>query len=227
MIVPVILSGGSGKRLWPLSRTLFPKQFINLISDTTPFQDTILRLPEDISNPLVICNEEHRFLVAEQLRQIEANNSGIILEPIGKNTAPAIALAALNLFNNNQDPMLLVLSTDLQIVNIKSFHKSIMTAKTIAEQGKMVALGVRPTKPETDYGYIEFDNSHDAEYYDIKSFKEKPSLEIAKNYLDSGNYYWNSGIFMFKASVYLNELEKFEPEILSACKKSYKNSFKD
>ena len=227
MIVPVILSGGSGKRLWPLSRTLFPKQFINLISDTTPFQDTILRLPEDISDPLVICNEEHRFLVAEQLRQIEANNSGIILEPIGKNTAPAIALASLNLFNNNQDPILLVLSTDLQISNIKSFHKSIKTAKTIAEQGKMVALGVRPTKPKTDYGYIEFDNSHEAEYYDIKSFKEKPSLEIAKNYLDSGNYYWNSGIFMFKASVYLNELEKFEPEILSACKKSYKNSFKD
>ena len=227
MIVPVILSGGSGKRLWPLSRTLFPKQFINLISDTTPFQDTILRLPEDISDPLVICNEEHRFLVAEQLRQIKANNNGIILEPIGKNTAPAIALAALNLSNSNQDPMLLVLSTDLQISNIKSFHKSIKTAKTLVEQGKMVALGVRPTKPETGYGYIEFDNSHKAEYYDIKSFKEKPSLEIAKNYFDSGNYYWNSGIFMFKASVYLNELEKFEPEILSACKKSYKNSYKD
>ncbi len=227
MIVPVILSGGSGKRLWPLSRTIFPKQFINLTSDTTPFQETILRLPEDISDPLVICNEEHRFLVAEQLRQIEANNSGIILEPIGKNTAPAITLAALNLFNNNQDPMLLVLSTDLEISNIKSFHKSIKTAKTIAEQGKMVALGVRPTKPETGYGYIEFDNSHEAEYYDIKSFREKPSLAIAKNYLDSGNYYWNSGIFMFKASVYLNELEKFEPEILSACKKSYKNSYQD
>ena len=227
MIVPVILSGGSGKRLWPLSRTLFPKQFINLISETTPFQDTILRLPEDISDPLVICNEEHRFLVAEQLRQIKANNNGIILEPIGKNTAPAIALAALNLSNSNQDPMLLVLSTDLQISNIKLFHKSIKTAKTLVEQGKMVALGVRPTKPETGYGYIEFDNSHKAEYYDIKSFNEKPSLEIAKNYFDSGNYYWNSGIFMFKASVYLNELEKFEPEILSACKKSYKNSYKD
>lgn len=227
MIVPVILSGGSGKRLWPLSRTLFPKQFINLISDTTPFQDTILRLPEDISDPLVICNEEHRFLVAEQLRQIKANNNGIILEPIGKNTAPAIALAALNLSNSNQDPMLLVLSTDLQISNIKLFHKSIKTAKTLVEQGKMVALGVRPTKPETGYGYIEFDNSHKAEYYDIKSFNEKPSLEIAKNYFDSGNYYWNSGIFMFKASVYLNELEKFEPEILNACKKSYKNAYKD
>jgi len=227
MIVPVILSGGSGKRLWPLSRTLFPKQFLNLINDTTLFQDTILRLPEDISDPLVVCNEEHRFLVAEQLRQIKINNSGIILEPTGKNTAPAIALAALNLLNNNQDPMLLVLSADHLIQNIKSFHKSIKTARTIAEQGKMVALGVLPIKPETGYGYIEFDNSHKADYYDIKSFKEKPSLEIAKKYLDLGNYFWNSGIFMFKASVYLDELKKFEPEILSSCKKSYKNTYKD
>ena len=227
MIVPVILSGGSGKRLWPLSRTLFPKQFMNLINDTTLFQDTILRLPEDISDPLVVCNEEHRFLVAEQLRQIKTDNTGIILEPTGKSTAPAITLAALNVFNNNQDPILLVLSTDHLIHNIKSFHTSIKTARTLAEQGKMVALGVRPTKPETGYGYIEFDNSHEADYYDIKSFKEKPSLEIAKNYLDFSNYFWNSGIFMFKASVYLDELEKFEPEILSACKKSYKNTYKD
>jgi len=227
MIVPVILSGGSGKRLWPFSRTLFPKQFLNLINDNTLFQDTILRLPEDISDPLVVCNEEHRFLVAEQLRQIKTNNSGIILEPTGKNTAPAIALAALNLFNNNQDPMLLVLSADHLINNIKSFHKSIKTARSLAEQGKMVALGVLPTKPEIGYGYIEFDNSHEADYYDIKSFKEKPSLEIAKKYLDLGNYFWNSGIFMFKASVYLDELEKYEPDILSACKKSYKNTYKD
>jgi len=227
MIVPVILSGGSGKRLWPLSRTLFPKQFMNLINDTTLFQDTILRLPEDISDPLVVCNEEHRFLVAEQLRQIKTDNTGIILEPTGKSTAPAITLAALNVFNNNQDPILLVLSTDHLIHNIKSFHTSIKTARTLAEQGKMVALGVRPTKPETGYGYIEFDNSHEADYYDIKSFKEKPSLEIAKNYFEFSNYFWNSGIFMFKASVYLDELEKFEPEILSACKKSYKNAYKD
>ena len=227
MIVPVILSGGSGKRLWPLSRTLFPKQFMNLINDTTLFQDTILRLPEDISNPLIICNEEHRFLVAEQLRQIKININGIILEPIGKNTAPAIALAALNLFDNNQDPILIVLSSDHLIHNSKSFHKSIKTARTIAEQGKVVSLGVKPNKPETGYGYIEIDNLHEADYYDIKSFKEKPSLKIAKNYLDSDNYYWNTGIFIFKASVYLKELEKFEPELLSICKKTYKNAHKD
>ena len=136
MITPIILSGGSGTRLWPISRALHPKQFISLINDSTLFQDTIMRLPEEASDPLIICNEEHRFLVAEQLRQIESNNSGIILEPIGKNTAPAIAIAALSLFNNNQDPILLVLSADHLIHNNKSFHKSIKTARTIAEQGK-------------------------------------------------------------------------------------------
>ena len=227
MIVPVILSGGSGTRLWPLSRTLFPKQFISLINDTTLFQDTILRLPEDLSDPLVICNEQHRFLVAEQLRQIGANNSGIILEPIGKNTAPAIALAALKLTNNIQDPSLLVLSADHLIRDNKAFQKTINIAKTYSEQGKLVAFGVKPTKPETGYGYIEIDTSLDAKCYDIQSFKEKPNLINAKNYLDSGNYYWNSGIFMFKASKYLEELNKFEPEILSICRKSYKKTDKD
>ena len=227
MIIPVILSGGSGTRLWPLSRKLYPKQFIKLVNKTTLFQDTILRLPEDLSDPLVICNEEHRFLVAEQLRQIGANNSGIILEPIGKNTAPAIALAALKLMDNSQDPSLLVLSADHLIYDNKAFQKSINIAKTYSEQGKMVTFGVKPTKPETGYGYIEVDNSLDTKYYDIQSFKEKPSLKNAKNYLDSGNYYWNSGIFMFKASEYLDELKKFEPEIHSTCRKSFKKTYKD
>jgi mannose-1-phosphate guanylyltransferase len=227
MIIPVILSGGSGTRLWPLSRTLFPKQFISLMNDTTLFQDTILRLPEDLSDPLVICNEEHRFLVAEQLRQIGSNNSGIILEPIGKNTAPAIALAALKLIDNSQDPSLLVLSADHLINDNKAFQKAINIAKTYSEQGKLVAFGVKPTKPETGYGYIEVDSSLDTKCYDIQSFKEKPNLTNAKNYLDSGNYYWNSGIFMFKASEYLDELNKFEPEILSICRKSYKKTDKD
>ena len=207
MIVPVILSGGSGTRLWPHSRTLFPKQFLNLLNNTTLFQDTILRLPDDLSDPLVICNEEHRFLVAEQLRQIGADNSGIILEPIGKNTAPAIALAALKFIDNSQDPSLLILSADHHIADNQAFHNSINIANTYSEQRKMVTFGVKPTKPETGYGYIEVDNSLDAKYYDIKSFKEKPSLKNAKNHLDSGNYYWNSGIFMFKASLYLDELK--------------------
>ena len=223
MIVPVILSGGSGTRLWPLSRTFFPKQFINLINDTTLFQDTIMRLPNGVSEPLIICNEAHRFIVAEQLRQIESGNIGIILEPVGKNTAPAIAIAAMKLLNDNKDPILLVLSSDHLIKNNQKFHYSIMVAKEIAEQKKLVAIGVEPSAAETGYGYIKIDNSDKSEYYNIISFTEKPNQKNAKKYLDSGNYLWNSGIFLFRASVYLRELEKFEPEIYTACKKSSKS----
>ena len=223
MIVPVILTGGSGTRLWPLSRTFFPKQFINLINDTTLFQDTIMRLPKEVSEPLIICNEAHRFIVAEQLRQIESGNIGIILEPVGKNTAPAIAIAAMKLLNDNKDPILLVLSSDHLIKNNQKFHYSIMVAKEIAEQNKLVAIGVEPSSAETGYGYIEIDNSDKSEYYNITSFTEKPNQKNAKKYLDSGNYLWNSGIFLFRASVYLRELEKFEPEIYTACKKSSKS----
>ena len=223
MIVPVILTGGSGTRLWPLSRTFFPKQFINLVNDTTLFQDTIMRLPEEVSEPLIICNEAHRFIVAEQLRQIESGNIGIILEPVGKNTAPAIAIAAMKLLNDYKDPILLVLSSDHLIKNNQKFHYSIMVAKEIAEQKKLVAIGVQPSAAETGYGYIEIDNSDTSAYYNIISFTEKPNQKNAKKYLDSGNYLWNSGIFLFRASVYLRELEKFEPEIYTACKKSSKS----
>ena len=159
MIVPVIISGGSGTRLWPLSRKFYPKQFISLVNDTTLFQDTIMRLPEDASNPLIVCNEEHRFIVAEQLRQIKSRNKGIILEPIGKNTAPAIAIAAMSLLNGKEDPVLLVLSADHLIENNKKFHKAIKIAKKIAKQEKMVVLGIRPNNPEIGYGYIEVSNS--------------------------------------------------------------------
>jgi len=220
MIVPVILAGGGGVRLWPLSREFYPKQFINLVNDTSLFQDTIMRLPDELYSPLVICNEEHRFIVAEQLRQINSSNKGIILEPIGKNTAPAIAIAAMNLLNEREDPILLVLSADHLIDNNQKFLKTIRIARKIAEQGKMVAIGVQPNKPEIGYGYIEVDNSEKNEYYNIISFTEKPNLKAAKKYLNSGNHYWNSGIFIFKASVYLNELKKYEPEIFTICKKS-------
>ena len=227
MIVPVILSGGSGTRLWPLSRKLHPKQFINLVNDTTLFQDTILRLPEDIADPLIICNEEHRFLAAEQLRQIHKNSNGIILEPIGKNTAPAIALAALKFINNGDDPLLLVLSADHLIKNVDVFHKSIAIAEKLAEKNKLVTFGIVPDKAETGYGYIKADINNETDYYNIQSFVEKPNQANAQKYLDSGNYLWNSGMFMFKASVYLNELEKFEPGILNICKKSCQTEFKD
>jgi len=227
MIVPVILSGGSGTRLWPLSRKLYPKQFISLVNETTLFQDTIMRLPDGVSNPLVICNEEHRFIVAEQLRQIKSHNEGIILEPIGKNTAPAIAIAAMSVLIEKEDPILLVLSADHTIESSKKFSDSIKIASKIAEKGKMVTLGIQPKKPEIGYGYIEVENSKKNEFYNIISFTEKPNLEIAQKYLKNGNYYWNSGIFIFKASVYLKELEKYEPEIFSACKKSCNKTYKD
>lgn len=227
MIVPIILSGGSGTRLWPLSRKLHPKQFIDLVNDTTLFQDTILRLPKDVANPLIICNEEHRFLAAEQLRQINKESNGIILEPIGKNTAPAIALAALKFINNGEDPLLLVLSADHLIQNINTFHQSIKIAEKLAEKDKLVTFGIVPDKAETGYGYIQADMSNTNDHYNIQSFTEKPNQEDAQKYLDSGNYLWNSGMFMFKASVYLQELEKFEPEILSSCKKSCQTEYKD
>ncbi|MDA9801538.1 mannose-1-phosphate guanylyltransferase/mannose-6-phosphate isomerase [Candidatus Pseudothioglobus singularis] len=226
MIIPVILSGGSGSRLWPLSRELYPKQFISLVNKTSLFQDTIKRLPNELSAPLVICNEEHRFIVAEQLRQINSSNKGIILEPIGKNTAPAIAIAAIDLMKDNEDPTLLVLSADHLISNNKEFMNSIINAGKIANEGKIVALGVKPNKPEVGYGYIKAKNSNN-NYSDISSFTEKPNLKTASKFLESDNYFWNSGIFIVKASVYLNELNKYEPEILSACKKSYLNTPKD
>jgi mannose-1-phosphate guanylyltransferase len=227
MIVPVILSGGSGTRLWPLSRRHYPKQFINLINKTSLFQDTILRLPSDASSPLIICNENHRFIVAEQLRQIESKNKGIILEPIGKNTAPAIAIAAMHLINQNEDPILLVLSADHIIENTTKLNNTINSARKIAELGKLVTLGIQPEKPEIGYGYIEVDSSKKSSFYNIISFKEKPELSIATKYVNSQNYYWNSGIFLFKASVFLEELEAYEPEIYKICKQSCIKTPKD
>ena len=227
MIVPVILSGGSGTRLWPLSRKLHPKQFISLVNDTTLFQDTILRLPEGCDNPLIICNEEHRFLAAEQLRQIEQQPDGIILEPIGKNTAPAIALAALKLINEEKDPILLVLSADHLIKDNEKFDQAIRKAEKLATENKLVTFGIVPDKAETGYGYIQAEIDGTSDYYDIISFKEKPDQTTAQRYTDSGQYLWNSGMFMFKASVYLNELKKFEPEIFNSCKKSCQSKYQD
>jgi len=227
MIIPVILAGGSGTRLWPLSRKLHPKQFIELIGETTLFQEAILRLPELVEKPLVICNEEHRFLTAEQLRQIDRSASSIILEPVGKNTAPAIALAALKSINNNENVILLVLSADHLIQDVGKFHQAIESAKKQAEKNKLVAFGIVPKSVETSFGYIKGDVSQDEDYYNIDEFVEKPDYKTAQKYVDSGKYFWNSGMFMFKASVYLDELDKYEPEILSACRRSYQTEFHD
>ena len=227
MIFPVILSGGSGTRLWPLSRKQYPKQFISLINDTSLFQETINRLPAKASKPLIICNEVHRFLAAEQLRQINLEPDEIILEPVGKNTAPAIALAALKLLKNNQDPVLLVLPADHNIKDENSFQESISIAEPLAEKNKLITFGVLPRKAETGYGYIKIKNNIEKKYYEIESFIEKPNKKNAKKFLSDGNYLWNSGIYMFKASVYLKELEKYEPKILSICKKSLLKEHKD
>ena len=227
MILPIILSGGSGTRLWPLSRKYYPKQFTNLINKTSLFQDTILRLPSNFNNPLIVCNEDHRFIAAEQLRQINISSNGIILEPEGKNTAPAIALAAFHEINNNRDPILFVLSSDHIIQDKKIFHQSIEVAELQAQNDKLVTLGAQAHKVDTGYGYIEVDIINQKNYFDIKSFIEKPNKKNAKKYIQSGNYLWNTGIFMFKASKYLDELKKFEPEIYNCCLNSIKKESRD
>jgi mannose-1-phosphate guanylyltransferase len=227
MIIPIILCGGSGTRLWPLSRKLYPKQFISLINETSLFQDTILRLPTNIEEPLIVCNEEHRFIAAEQLRQINKKSSSIILEPEGKNTAPAIALAALHELNNNRDPILLVMSSDHVIQDKKIFHNSIQVGKLLAKEGKLVTFGAKAINPDTGYGYIEVDYSKSKNYFEIKSFVEKPNIKNAKEYISHGSYFWNTGIFMFKASKYLDELKKFEPRIFESCSNSINNESRD
>ena len=227
MIIPVVLAGGSGTRLWPLSRRLHPKQFIKLIGDNTLFQEAVLRLPKSIGDLLVICNEDHRFLAAEQLRQINRSATSIILEPSGKNTAPAITLAAIKSIKGNENAILLVLSADHLIQNLEKFHQAIESAKKQVQKNKLVMFGIKPDKVETQYGYIKADVFQEKDYCNINEFVEKPDYKTAKKYVDSGKYFWNSGMFMFKASVFLKELEKYEPEILSACKKSYGNEYHD
>ena len=227
MIIPIILAGGSGTRLWPLSRKLQPKQFISLINKTSLFQDTLLRLPEEALDPIIICNEDHRFLVAEQARQINITLDSIILEPMGKNTAPAIALAAIKLLNDFEDPILLVLAADHIIENKHAFHGAIKVAERLAEKNKLVTFGIVPEKAETGYGYIEVEMKGKEEYFDIQSFIEKPNKKNAIKFFNSGNYLWNSGMFMFGASIYLSELNKFEPEILDCCKKSLQDESRD
>ena len=227
MIIPIILAGGSGTRLWPLSRKLQPKQFISLLNETSLFQDTLLRLPKEALDPIVICNEDHRFLVAEQAREINVTLNSIILEPIGKNTAPAIALAAIKVLKDFENPILIVLAADHKIENTNAFHDAIKTAHKLAENNKLVTFGIIPESAETGYGYIETEKKDKAEYFEIKSFVEKPNKKNAIKFLNSGNYFWNSGMFMFNASIYLSELNKFEPEILSSCKKYLNNEYKD
>lgn len=222
MLLPVIMAGGTGSRLWPMSRELYPKQFLRLYGQRSMLQETVLRLDDvDAREPVVICNQEHRFLVAEQLRQINKLSHNIILEPVGRNTAPAIALAALSAIENGDDPILLVLAADHIINNKPAFHQAIKSAFKFAMQGRLVTFGIVPTGAETGYGYIHRGQEEvfgENIAYQVSRFVEKPNKETAENYIASGEYYWNSGMFMFRAKKYLEELEKFRPDILESCK---------
>ena len=217
---PVVLAGGTGSRLWPKSRAALPKQFLSLTSESTMLQDTVTRLNgTKAQSPIFICNDAHRFLVAEQLRQKDIHHGGILLEPVGRNTAPAIALAALHATINGEDPVLLVLAADHLIQNHQAFHNAIEKAEVLAEQGKLVTFGIVPNQPHTGYGYIKSGSELD-DGFEVAEFVEKPALETAKEYVESGNYFWNSGMFMFKASRYLEELAKYNPEMLDVCKRA-------
>ena len=226
MFIPVIMAGGSGSRLWPLSRSKFPKQFLALDNqnDLTMLQATLDRIEGlNAFDPIIISNEEHRFIVAEQIRNY-GEKSRIILEPVGRNTAPAIALAAFEAMQHGDDPILLVLAADHVVANKPAFQSSITQALELASQDQLVTFGIVPTAPETGYGYIQRGEAEGENGYKVKGFVEKPNLETAEKYMSSNEYYWNSGCFMFKASVFLNELESLSPEIYQVCAKAVEKS---
>jgi mannose-1-phosphate guanylyltransferase / mannose-6-phosphate isomerase len=226
-MTPVILSGGSGTRLWPLSRGQYPKQFLPLVTENTMVQETILRLAglAGLKSPIAVCNEDHRFMMAEQLWEIGVKPAAIILEPVGKNTAPAVAMAALSAVS--KDEVLLILPADHVITDIEAFHSKIKQAEALAQQGHLVTFGIVPTHPETGYGYIMKDSTPLDSAFKVAAFVEKPDLVAAKNYLKSGDYLWNSGMFAFTAGNFLNELEKFNPEMLSVCKQALNSAKTD
>ncbi len=231
-VIPVILSGGSGSRLWPLSRESYPKQLLRLVGQNSLLQDTAIRAksvtPEKI---IMICNEAHRFLIAAQLQEIGLEAPHIILEPMGKNTAPAIAISAFYALAHctQENPLLLVLPADHVIRDIHYFTEAVHLGEPYAKQGKLVTFGVVPHKPETGFGYIEggASLSSQAEVRQVARFVEKPDLETAKAYVASGDHYWNSGIFMFQAKAYLDALEKHSPDIFSICKKAFEKTLEE
>ncbi|HDX0899092.1 MULTISPECIES: mannose-1-phosphate guanylyltransferase/mannose-6-phosphate isomerase [Stenotrophomonas] len=225
-IVPVILSGGSGTRLWPLSREAYPKQFLPLVGEDTMLQATWKRVADIAGKaPIVVANQEHRFMAAEQLRECNVRPQALILEPIGRNTAPAIAIAALQVLAENDDALLLVLPSDHVVRNENAFHAAVAQAASAADAGKLVTFGIVPTAPETGYGYIKAGPGEGARA--VERFVEKPDLATAEGYVSSGEYFWNSGMFLFKASRYLQELERLQPAILVACRSALEKAARD
>jgi len=225
-MIPVILSGGSGTRLWPLSRTQHPKQFLPLVSENTMLQDTWQRLvgAPALGAPIAVCNEDHRFMVAEQLREIDVKPRAIILEPVGRNTAPAVALAALAV---PPDQVLLVLPSDHVILQVSVFQEAVSQAERLALQDCLVTFGIVPTHPETGYGYIKRGTALAGPAYPVAAFVEKPDSATAQAYLDSGEYLWNSGMFAFKAGIFLQELKKFNPQMLAVCREALSAAERD
>jgi mannose-1-phosphate guanylyltransferase/mannose-6-phosphate isomerase len=228
-IIPVILSGGSGTRLWPLSRKQYPKQYLPLAGDNTMLQETILRLNglDNLADPIIVCNADHRFLVADQCQQIDITNPTILLEPVGRNTAPAIAAAALQSIKDTNDALLLVLSADHVIQDVEAFHAAINIAGQHAQEGKLATFGIVPTDANTGYGYIKASKEHIDGAYKVEEFVEKPDLETTQSYLEQGNYLWNSGMFVFKATTLIDELTTHSLDIVNSVSDAVNNAEQD
>ncbi len=230
-IYPVLLSGGAGTRLWPVSRARHPKQLYALASEHTMLQETALRLhgTANVAPPLIICNDEHRFFIAEQLRALNVTPEDIVLEPVGRNTAPAAAVSALLLAKKDPSAIMVVLPADHVIADVDTFRDKVARAAELAAEGRLVTFGIVPTAPETGYGYIRRtdDMLPGGDVYEVRQFVEKPDAETAEAYLADGGYYWNSGIFVFRADRYLEALEKFRPEILGPVRAAVAKGHKD
>jgi len=238
-LLPIILAGGGGTRLWPLSRGYYPKQFLSVSGDKTLLQDTLTRMQMaddtsgralDVAAPMIVCNEEHRFMVGEQARQIGCALHSIVLEPVGRNTAPAFTCAALLAAAGGEDPLLLMMPADQLIQDVEGFRTAVAAGATLAEDGALVTFGVVPDKPETGYGYIQLGDSLTADgpaSNVIAAFKEKPDLATATEYLANGAYRWNAGIFLMRASVWLAAIGEFNPAMLGACEASVSSAAQD
>lgn len=219
LIVPVVLSGGTGSRLWPMSRASFPKQLWSLVSERSMLQETVLRgQAAGFAPPVIVCNEEHRFLIAEQLREVLVEDASIMLEPVGRNSAPAITAAALLVAQTHPDAVLWMMAADADIKKSEALTQAMTKAVQAAEAGRVVTFGMTPTRPETGYGYIEKGDPLPGVdgVFGIKSFREKPAQAVAEEFLKDGNYFWNSGMFVFRADVLLDEMRRYAPQVVES-----------